>query len=91
MVNLEALTVKQMQDAQIAEMNRMAKRWAEEQLWLKEHRQEYVGEWVALNGSNLLSHSTNAKEVFDMAKLFSIDAPLVVRVEQLDDVPFAGW
>src|ERR1700682_2952467 len=39
-----------------------------EQEWLREHREEYAGQWVALNGSALLSHGLNGLEVLNKAK-----------------------
>ena len=37
--------------------------------WIAEHLQEYAGQWVALHGDRLLSHSTDAREVFATAPL----------------------
>jgi hypothetical protein len=90
LLDAAALEIKKLHDQQIMEMNEIAVRWAEEQKWLKEHRKEYAGQWVALEGSNLISHSANAKEVFDAARL-SAHQPLIVQVESLDELPFSGW
>ena len=35
--------------------------------WIEEHADEYIGEWVALCGDQLVAHSTKAKEVFAKA------------------------
>ncbi len=66
-------------------------KWIEEQRWLKDHRKEYGGRWVALNGYSLISSSSNPREVFEEARKSGIKLPLIVRVEPLDELPFAGW
>jgi hypothetical protein len=60
-----------------------------ERNWLAIHRQEYAGEWIALLGDRLLSHSKNAKEVFLAARVAGAKA-LVLQIEG-DQLPFAGW
>jgi hypothetical protein len=35
--------------------------------WLTHHEDEYIGQWVALCGDQLIAHGTNAKEVFEKA------------------------
>lgn len=59
-----------------------------EQIWLHEHRDEYVGQWVALRGDQLIHHSTNAKEVFAAAKEVGVFETLVALVEPRRDHPF---
>lgn len=61
-----------------------------EMQWLKEHRHEYRGEWVALDGDRLLAHGTNAKEVFASAREIVSD-PLFEFIAPDYDLPFGGW
>ena len=42
--------------------------WMPEQVWLSAHGQEYSGQWVALNGEELLSHGPDARRVRDEAR-----------------------
>ena len=58
--------------------------------WLKEHREEYVGQWVALDGDRLLAHGTNAREVYDKARSLGVSVPAVLKIEP-DELPFGGW
>lgn len=62
-----------------------------EQEWLLEHRKEYAGQWVALDGSALLSHGLNGLEVLNDAKAKGHFRPLLVRVQDGEDLPFGGW
>jgi Family of unknown function (DUF5678) len=57
--------------------------------WLNEHRREYVGQWVALEGKQLIAHSYDAKEVFAKVKASGVDRPLICLVEN-PDLPFIG-
>jgi Family of unknown function (DUF5678) len=52
-----------------------------EHQWLRENSRNYVGQWVVLEGDQLLSHGTNAKEVFAAADLTGIDRPLHFFIE----------
>lgn len=62
-----------------------------EQRWLKEHSQEYAGEWVALDGDHLICHGTNAREVYEGARKSGVKRPLVIEVEKDNSLPFGGW
>src|SRR5262245_31199923 len=59
--------------------------------WIAEHRQEYGGQWVALHGDRVLSHSTDAREVFATARQSGIEAPFFAHIEPVDALPFVGW
>lgn len=62
-----------------------------EQQWLKEHNQEFAGEWVALDGDTLICHGANAREVYEGARKSGVKRPLVVEVEKDNGLPFGGW
>ncbi|MDQ3256681.1 MAG: DUF5678 domain-containing protein [Acidobacteriota bacterium] len=69
---------------------------AREQRWLVEHQAEYAGQWVALLGDSLLTHGTDARQVYAEArrKIAATDdaaVPLVVLIEAEPDLPFGGW
>jgi hypothetical protein len=65
--------------------------YKKEMRWLAEHRSEYAGQWVALDGDRLLSHGTNAREVFEAARQSGVVLPLFVHIEPADELPFGGW
>ena len=64
---------------------------SEELRWLKEHRHEYIGQWVALDGDRLVAHGTNAREVFQTAREAGVKAPFVEQILPTDELPFGGW
>src|SRR5436305_6055087 len=60
--------------------------------WIDSHRQEYLGQWVCLDGDNLISHGTDAKKVYTEAKDRGIKIPFVQQVREEDQSPFwGGW
>jgi hypothetical protein len=56
--------------------------------WLADHRDEYVGQWVALKFGRLISHGTNAREVHMVAQDSGHSDALLVLVESSDAPPF---
>ena len=66
-------------------------RWEREQRWLDEYRDEYLGQWVALEGDHLLASGPDGRAVYEAARAAGVRAPLVTRVEPRDELPFAGW
>ncbi len=62
-----------------------------EQEWLREHGQEYSGQWVALNGEELLSHGADARSVRDEARAKGVQTPLMVHIPDEPNLPSAFW
>jgi predicted DNA-binding antitoxin AbrB/MazE fold protein len=62
-----------------------------EQEWLKAHGQEYSGEWVALNGAELISHGPDARSVRDEARAKGVQTPLMVHIPDEPNLPSAFW
>jgi hypothetical protein len=58
--------------------------------WLEEHRHEYIGQWVALDGDRLVAHGTNAREVFQAAREAGVKVPFIEQILPTDDMPFGG-
>lgn len=62
-----------------------------EQAWLKEHRAEYPGAWVALEGASLVAKGSSAREVLEAARAKGYEQPLVVHIPGGPELPFGGW
>ena len=58
--------------------------------WIKAHRAEYAGQWVCLDGDQLISHGSEAKKVYAEADAKNISSPFVEYIEK-DNLPFGGW
>ena len=62
-----------------------------EMRWIKEHRKEYAGQWVALDGDQLLSHGTDAHRVFADARRL-VASPFFAHLEPENEAHFiGGW
>ena len=60
--------------------------------WIAEHRAEYLGQWVALEGDQLISHGPDALEVDAAARAAGIKFPFVVHiVEEEPKFYYSGW
>ncbi|HMV49974.1 MAG TPA: DUF5678 domain-containing protein [Blastocatellia bacterium] len=63
---------------------------ARERQWVKDHKHEYAGQWVALDGDQLIAASFTQQEVWDTINADSPNPPLVLRVASPDDLPYVG-
>ncbi len=66
-------------------------RLQQELQWLAVHRAEYRGQWVVLDGNRLIAAAPTAPEAFAAADASAVELPLVIRVEEADELPFGGW
>jgi hypothetical protein len=57
--------------------------------WLAKHRREYIGQWIALKGDQLIAHGPVAKEVFARADECGVDDAMFLFVED-PDIPFVN-
>ena len=62
-----------------------------EQEWLRAHGREYSGQWVALNGEELLSHGSDARAVRDEARAKGVQIQLIVHISDEPRLPSAFW
>lgn len=83
----EAAANHQRQEALQEEMEK----FREAMKWIEEHRTQYLDQWVALEGDQLISHGTDARQVHARAKAAGIKAPFVVRVLEKQEPFYAGW
>ncbi|MCY7344897.1 MAG: DUF5678 domain-containing protein [Pyrinomonadaceae bacterium] len=58
--------------------------------WIEEHKEEFDGQWVALDGDTLLAHGSDGKKVHAEAQAKGVLTPLMERIKA-KDLPFGGW
>lgn len=63
----------------------------QERAWINTHREEYLGQWVALDGDRLVAHGADAKRVYDEAREQGITAPYLERVSPKQEGFIGGW
>lgn len=59
--------------------------------WIAEHRCEYGGQWVALDGYRLIAHSSSHDEVWTAALADGALLPMITFVEHPDQVVQLIW
>lgn len=64
-------------------------RYKKARKWLDEHSEEYMNQWVCLEGDRLVAHGTDAMEVHCKAKQFGIATPFVHHI--VPEVDMGGW
>lgn len=62
-----------------------------EQAWIRAHREEYMGQWVALDGDRLVAHGANAREVYLAARAAGVSVPFMEHVRNSDEPFCGGW
>ncbi len=50
--------------------------------WIDEHRQEFLGQWVCLEGDELIGHGLDAVQLHQDARAKGITAPFIVCVAE---------
>ena len=67
-----------------------ANRSAKSLTWLRDNREKYSGQWVALDGDRLIASGPTAKEVYSKAKAEGVEIPFVELVTERESAPFTG-
>ena len=62
-----------------------------EQQWIAEHGDEYVGQWVVIEGDQLITHGRDARTVYEAAREAGIAVPFLVRVAPGNEPSMGGW
>ncbi len=66
-------------------------RYKKMQEWLNQNREQYMGQWVCLDGDRLIAHGTDALQVHAQGKAAGIEAPFLEHIVEEDEPFFAGW
>jgi len=62
-----------------------------EHAWVEAHRDDYLGQWVAVEDDRLVAHGTNPRQVYLAAREAGIEVPYVVRVHEREEPFTGGW
>ena len=72
-------------------LKRQQARFQRSMEWVKANREEFDGQWVALDGDILLAHGADGKKVHAAAQAKGVKTPLMHRVSVKETQPFGGW
>jgi hypothetical protein len=62
-----------------------------EHAWIDTHRDEYLGQWVAVEDDLLVAHGKAPRQVYLAARAAGIEVPYLVRVERREEPYTGGW
>lgn len=59
--------------------------------WLAEHRAEFAGQYVALDGDRLVAHGSDAQEIIAAVRAAGLNGLFFTLIPPADAPPFAGF
>lgn len=59
--------------------------------WLKVNREEFAGQYVALDGGKLVGTGKTIREADEQAKQNGVEKPFLVRVSSENEILSGGW
>lgn len=74
-----------------ADREAAARKRAQHLAWLKAHREEYAGRYVALDGERLVGSGATMREAHEQARQQGVEHPFLTHVSSVNDAPFGGW
>lgn len=72
------------------ELEERSKKFRQALQWIDEHKEEFDGQFVVLDGDQLITHGTDSKTVYDEARAKGYKSPFLKRVKA-KVLPFGGW
>ncbi len=67
----------------------LLERYKKARKWLDEHSEEYMNQWVCLEGDKLIAHGNDGMEVHRKAKEAGIEIPFVHHI--VPEIDMGGW
>lgn len=68
-----------------------AQQRAQHLAWLKAHREEYAGQYVALDGDRLVGNAATIREAREQARQHGVEHPFLTHISSANEAPFGGW
>lgn len=59
--------------------------------WIEEHRAEFAGQYVALDGDRLVAHGADPREVVAAVRASGLNGLFFTLIPPADALPFAGF
>lgn len=59
--------------------------------WLQQHKHEYVGQWIVLDGDRLVGHGSDPVPIAQQAKAEGVKIPFVTFVRDETEPFCGGW
>jgi hypothetical protein len=65
--------------------------FSREMEWIRQNRESYRGQFVALNEGQLVACGAKEREVWEAAKLAGASVPFLAYIETTAEETFGGW
>lgn len=62
-----------------------------ERVWIEAHRDEFLDQWVALDGDDLIAHGADARTVYEQARAKGSTSPYLIHIVPKVDAYVGGW
>ena len=59
--------------------------------WIEEHRREFAGQYVALDGDRLVAHGVDPQEIIAAVRASGLNGLFFTLIPPTDAPPFAGF
>lgn len=59
--------------------------------WLKQHRHEYAGKWVVLDGDRLVGYGDDPRPIVAQARAEGVQVPFVEFIRDESEPFMGGW
>ena len=59
--------------------------------WLKQHRHEYVGQWIVLDGDRLIGAGNDPRPIVAQARAEDVTLPFVEFIRDTSEPFMGGW
>ena len=74
-----------------AENGEQPRDFSREMNWIKQNRESYRGQFVALNEGQLVASGVKEREVWEAAKQKGASVPFLAYIETIAEETFGGW
>ncbi len=71
--------------------NWQLERYKKARKWLDEHSEEYLNQWVCLEGDQLIAHSADGRDLYQKAKEAGIEIPFIHHIVEEPEAFLFGW
>ena len=59
--------------------------------WLKEHRHEYIGKWIVLDGDRMIGAGDDPRPIVEQARAEGVTMPFVKFIRDTSEPFMGGW
>lgn len=85
----EQKRIKSKNNEKETQTKHLLERYKKARKWLDEHSEEYMNQWVCLEGDELIAHGKDGMDVHRKAKEAGIEIPFVHHI--VPETDMGGW